>query len=158
MKPSTLIDRRHFVRQSATAAIGTGGWMTGLRDLVERARQQDRPVLTDANFTSFIRNLRAQGAKATQHFVDALRADMRSAVRDRFTLTAAQDQGLGAFTPIQKTTIVGAFDRGFAGRNELVVALPNRTQAANCRVTASRTLRQLDRGQVAEVWALTFSE
>ena len=92
------VDRRQFMQHSALAAVGAGGWMTGLRELIERARLQDRPVLTDANFNTFLRDLRARGSIAREQFVAALRADMRKTIRDRVTLTHAQDQRLGTFT------------------------------------------------------------
>ena len=156
--PSKRMDRRHFVQHSALAAVGAGGWMTGLRELVERARLQDRPVLTDANFNTFLRDLRARGSTTRQQFVAALRADMRKTIRDRFTLTQAQYQRLGTFTETQKSTIVAAFDRGLTGSNDIVVAMPNKGYVRPCIVTAARTLKQLDGGRTAELWTLTFTE
>jgi hypothetical protein len=97
-------------------------------------------------------------AAAMQQFVDALRVDMGQAIRDRFTLTSAQDQRVGTFTATQKTTIVAAFDRGFIASNEIIVAMPNKGYIRPCIVMASRTSRQLDGGRIAERWTLTFSE
>jgi hypothetical protein len=154
---SKKIDRRVFVRQSATAVgLGAvGSWGT-LREVVLRSHASQKPVLTETSFNSYVQTVRSRGSTAQQAFVTSIRADVRAFVRNNFTLTTAQDRGLTAFTPTDVSTLVNAISSGVAGRNELRVRLLTPTASAgNCMVIAKRETKALADGGTADVWTVT---
>lgn len=157
---SKKIDRRVFVRQSATVVgLGAVGSWGMLREVVLRSHASQKPVLTEAAFATYIQTVRARGGAAEQAFVTSVRTDVRAFVRNNFTLTTAQDRGLTAFTTTDVSTLVSAVSSGVAGRNELKLRLltptPTGTNAGNCRVIAKRENKALADGSTADVWTVT---
>ena len=152
------VNRRDFVLQSsALAGMGATGWLGILRDAVERSRAQDKPLLTETAFNSFVFSLRGQGTTAVQTFVSAAQTDLPKSIRDRFALTSAQNTQLTAMTSIERSAVVSAIQKGFSGANELRVKLPTTMTARGKIWTVSKTLKPLDSG-AAEIWTVTATE
>lgn len=151
-------DRREFLHHSLAAlGLGAVGPWAMLRDAVARARESQKPVLTEEAINNYIKAIRSRGATSEQAFVTAVRTDVRAFVRNNFTLTTLQDRGLAAFTATDVSSLVNAVSRGAMARNELRLRLPAATTdaAANkCRVFTKRETKPLADGTTAEVWTI----
>jgi hypothetical protein len=156
--PARTPDRRQFLQHSlAAVGLGAAGSWGMLRDAVLRARESQRPVLTEEAVNNYIRTVRSRGARSEQAFVTAVRNDVRAFVRNNFTLTTQQDRGLAAFTATDVSSLVNAVSRGVTARNELVLRLTGVStgpRAGTCRVFTKREAKPLADGTTAEVWTI----
>jgi hypothetical protein len=152
------VNRRDFILQSgAVAGVGVTGWVGIIREAVERSRAQNKPVLTETTFNSFVVDVRRQGIAASQAFVTAAQTDLPKAIRDRFAITSVQNNQLTAMSTTERAAVVAAIQRGFSGANELRVKLPGTMTAGHKGWTVSKTLKALD-GATAEIWTVTATE
>jgi hypothetical protein len=152
------INRRDFVLQSgAVASVGTAGWMKLLREAVENSRLQDKPVLTETTFNSYVVTVRRSGITASQAFITAAQSDLPKCIRDRFAITSAQNNQLTSMSSTERSAVVNAIQRGFTGANEFRIKLPSTMTTANKGWTVAKTSKTLD-GVTAEVWTVTATE
>ncbi len=153
------VPRRQFLQTSAAAlgVVATGKWAM-LRDAIARARETQKPVLSEAAMSAYLQKVRSGGTAAQLAFLTAVKSDVRAFLRNNFTLTTAQDKGVTAFTSTDISTIANAATRGFTARNEFNVrfATTSTTNVAapNCAITAKKDTRLQD-GVTSEVWTVS---
>ena len=112
---------------------------------------QTRPALSELTLAQYVQGARARGQGAVEGLIREVTTDVRSFLRNRFTLANAQESFISQFAIGDVENIRTAFERGLSGLNEIRVRIPPPDPAGGkCRLRLEREFRELASGIVVE--------
>lgn len=122
----TRVDRRTFIGESAgmvVGGLGCIGSLEGLRAALAVAMAQQKPLLTELSLNAFLAE--ARPSKERLVMAKEAAADLRGFLGQRFVVDAQCTRVLSSLSTEDTAKINQAIQEGFAGQNQLQVAIAN---------------------------------
>jgi hypothetical protein len=122
----TRVDRRTFIGESAgmvVGGLGCIGSLEGLRAALAVAMAQQKPLLTELSLNAFLAE--ARPSKERLVMAKEAAADLRGFLGQHFVVEGKCERVLSSLSTDDTAKINQAIQEGFAGQNQLQVAVAN---------------------------------
>ena len=128
-KRESKIRRRDFLKTSA-AAVGVSCLRLDLRKALAQAKRVGKPLLTENNLNRLIRANPATSRSGQELGREAIQ-DLKSLIRNHFSLTPEQEEELQSLTPEDSNRIAQTISNVLKQRGTIVVNIVRNIRASN---------------------------